>query len=63
MGSRGSGSTRYSEELAARAKVLIEGYDNQYWPMCFSILIVIHSLTEKPARPVYRVAKSWTCMK
>ena len=50
LGSRGSGSTRYSEELAARAKVLIEGYDNQYWPMCFSIL-TWRTPTEKPARP------------
>ena len=35
---RGSGSTRYSGEKAARAAGNIEGYDNQYWPIHSSIL-------------------------
>ena len=40
MGRRGSGSTRYSRELAARAEgnSALEGYGNQYWPKCSSIL-------------------------
>ena len=55
MGHRGSGSTRYSEELAARAtgnNSALEGYGKQYWQICFSILAWrTPSLTEKPGRP------------
>ena len=41
MGGRGSGSTRFSGELAARAAGntgALEGYGNQYWPICSSLL-------------------------
>ena len=41
MGRRGSGSTRFSGELAARAAGntgALEGYGNQYWPIPSSIL-------------------------
>ena len=54
MGCRGSGSTRYSEELAVRVagnNSAPEGYDNQYWPIHSSILAWRTPLTEKPGKP------------
>ena len=53
LGHRGSGSTRCSGELTARAAgySVLEGYGNQYWPICSSILAWRISLTEKPDRP------------
>ena len=53
LGRRCSGSTRCSGELAARAAgySALEGYGNQYWPICSSILAWRISLTEKPDRP------------
>ena len=51
----GYGSRKYST---------LEGYGNQYWPIRSSILAwTPPSLTEKPGRPVYRVAKSRTQLK
>ena len=61
LGRRGSGRTRYSGELAARAAAA-EGYGNQYWPILSSILAWRTSLHDREAwkATVYRVAKSWT---
>ena len=57
LGRRGSGSTRYSGGLAARAAgrkySALEGYGTQYWPICSSILAgEPPSLTETPGRVV-----------
>ena len=54
LGSQGSGSTRYSGELAARAagnNSALEGCGNQYWPVRSSILTWRTPLTERPGRP------------
>ena len=64
LGCRGSGRTRYSGELAARAAAA-EGYGNQYWPICSNILAWrTPSLTEKPGRPqsteLQRVGHDWS---
>ena len=56
MGHRGPGSTRYSEELAARKYSTLEGYG----------ILLQHSCLENPPDRetwqaiVYRVANSWT---
>ena len=62
---RGSGSTRYSGGLVARVvgnKGALEGYSNQYWPICSSILAWKTSLPDREAwqATVYRVPKSQT---
>ena len=55
LGHWGSGSTRYSGELVARAagNIVLEGYGNQYWPIRSSMLGWRSPLTEKPGRPQY----------
>ena len=67
LGHRGSGSTRYSGELAARAAGNIVLQKDmaisigQYGPLFLPG--EPPSLTENPGRPVYRVSKSWTGQK
>ena len=65
LGCRGSGSTRYSGELAAKGSrkySALEVYGNQYWPICSSILAWRIPLrdTEAQQATVHRVAKSLT---
>ena len=59
LGSRDSGRTRYSGELvarniaASRKYSALEGYGDQYWPICSSMLAwrTTPSLTEESRRP------------
>ena len=66
LGCRGSGSTRYSGELVARAiqyrkYSALAGYGNQCWRICSSILAWrTPPDTETWQATVYRFAKSWT---
>ena len=41
----------------------LEGYGNQYWPICSGILAWRTPLTEAWQATVYRFAKSWTQLK
>ena len=67
LGCRGSSSTRSSGELAARAagNSALEGYGNQYWPICSSILAWRTPLPDREAwqATVHRVAMSRTLPK
>ena len=67
LGSQGSGSTRYSRELAARAAgntVLQKGMVTSIGQYAPGFLSGEHlSLTEKPTGQVYKVAKSQTQLK
>ena len=67
LGHRGSGSTRYSGELVARAagNSVPEGYGNQCWPICSRILAWRTPLPDREAwqATVHRVTKCWTRLK
>ena len=66
MGHRGSGSTRDSWGVVARAagNIALEGYGNQYWPICSSIAWRT-SVPDREAwkATVCRVTESWTGLK
>ena len=61
LGHRGSGSTRDSWGVVARAagNIALEGYGNQYWPTYSSILAWRTPLPDREAwqDTVYRVTK------
>ena len=67
MGCRGSGSTRYSGDLEARAagNSALEGYGHQYWPIRSRILACRTPLSDREAwrATVHRVTVSRTLPK
>ena len=64
LGCRDSGSTRYSG-IWWLGHSALEGYGNQYWPICSSILAWRTPLPDREAwqATVHMVSKSWTQLK